>query len=109
MSKEILMQQLKDLQSTDYSECLIPGATLIMERSQQIVHVVTGNLRDSHEVIKDGETVTIFVGADYAGIEEYGTETREAHPYLRPAIDEKADEACVLIGKAISAKMEEVV
>jgi HK97 gp10 family phage protein len=109
MSKEILEQQLKDLQNTDYSECLIPGVTLIMETSRGNAPVDTGNLRDSHEVQKEGSTVLIVVGAEYAGDVEYGTQYQEAQPFLRPAMDDKADEASQLIAAAMNAKMEEVV
>jgi HK97 gp10 family phage protein len=109
MSKEILMRQLKDLQNTDYFDCLIPGATLIMEESRDTCPVDTGNLRDSHSVSIQGKTVDILVEAEYAGAVEYGTERQSAQPYLRPAIDNKAKEASELIGNAISARMKEVV
>jgi len=109
MSNEILQQQLEALSSTDYFDCLIPGATLIMEESRDTCPVDTGNLRDSHEVEAENKVVNIVVGAEYAGDVEYGNDRQEAQPYLRPAIDKKADEASQAIGDAVSARMEEVV
>lgn len=109
MSKAKLMQQLKDLQNTDYYKCLIPGAEIIAKEARDTVHVITGNLRDSIEVKVVGKTVTIVANADYAGIEEFGSPTREAHPYLRPAIDKKAKKASEAIAKAVDKQIAEVV
>ncbi len=103
MSKEKLLQQLQDLQNADYSDCIIPGATIIIEKSKDNVHVITGNLRDSHSVEKEGNVVNMVIGAEYAGDEEY------LHPYFRPALDEKAGDASLAIADAMNKKIKEVV
>jgi HK97 gp10 family phage protein len=109
MSSERLQQQLAALQNTDYFDCLIPGATLIMEQSRDTCPVDTGNLRDSHNVEAENKVVNIVVGAEYAGDVEYGNDRQSAQPYLRPAIDNMADKAADAIGEAVTARMEEVI
>lgn len=109
MSSEILQQQLEALSNTDYFDCLIPGATIIMEESRDTCPVDTGNLKESHAVETENRVVLIVVGAEYAGDVEYGDDRQRAQPYLRPAIDKKAGEASQVIGNAITARMEEVV
>jgi hypothetical protein len=109
MSEEKLQAQLKALQGTDYTHCILPGATLIMQRSKDTCPVRTGHLRDSHDIREQSNVVNILVQADYAGDVEYGTSRQGAEPYLRPAIDEKGDDACRLIAEEVNKKMAEVV
>lgn len=105
-----LTAQLEALQGTQFApECLIDGVTLIMEASKSNAPVRTGNLRDSHSVEVNGDSVSIVVGAEYAGIVEYGTDSREPNPYLRPAMDDNAEEALKLIAQAVDNKIKEVV
>lgn len=63
-----------------------------MFHSVEIVHVITGNLRDSirvEDVTEDGgDLVAGGTGVvDYADIEELGNSRREGHPYLRPGFE----------------------
>lgn len=48
-----------------------------------------GHMRDTIEVIDQGDVVLVHVGAPYAGYVEYGTsqENYPAQPFLRPAVD----------------------
>lgn len=55
--------------------------------AKQIVHVITGRLRNSitHEVDMGEMAVYIGTNVEYAPYEEEGTSKRPAHPFLRPA------------------------
>lgn len=106
MSKEKLMQQLEGLENTNFNpDCLKDGLQVIADEAKILVHVVTGNLRNSIyvEVTENGGFV--IADTDYAGIEEY----REGHAYMRPAFDTKSDEALKVIAKATDEKIKEVV
>jgi len=64
----------------------------VLELSQTLVHVRTGELRDSGyvKVQSTGSKTSGEVGytANHAAPEEFGAQGREPHPYLRPAWDE---------------------
>ena len=64
-----------------------------MDESRDTCPVDTGNLRDSHDVVVEGQSVTINVGAEYAGDVEFGNDHQDAQPYLRPAIDSMGEKA----------------
>lgn len=63
------------------------------QQSKEVVHVVSGALRDSIRVEMHGDDQGDLVaggtgGVDYADIEEMGNSRREGHPYLRPAMEQ---------------------
>jgi hypothetical protein len=63
-----------------------------MFHSVDVVHVVTGRLRDSirtDNVTQDGGDLVAggTGGVNYAAIEEEGNSKREGHPYLRPGME----------------------
>lgn len=60
-----------------------------MDHAVDTVHVITGRLRDSIRTENVSENGGDLVAGgiddvDYAGYEEFGTSTHEAHPYLTP-------------------------
>lgn len=57
--------------------------------AKTIVHVVTGNLRNSIDHRVDAERLEAIIGSDveYAEYEEVGTRRRRGHPYIRPALE----------------------
>lgn len=66
-------------------------ADAIVTDAKSIVHVITGNLRDSIRAEKvDAYYWTVTAGSDevdYASYEEFGTRFRGPHPYLTPAAE----------------------
>ena len=63
-----------------------------MFHSVDVVHVVTGRLRDSirtENITEEGGDLVAGGegGVDYADIEELGNSRREGHPYLRPGAE----------------------
>lgn len=85
---ERLANRLPDAVKDAVDESLSEG----MFHSVEVVHVVTGNLRDSirvENVTEDGgDLVAGGTGTvNYADIEELGNSRREGHPYLRPGFE----------------------
>ena len=74
------------------------GANKMLSRAQELVHVVSGRLRDSGyvEVEQTAKTVVASVVFDtpYAAIEEFRGPAAgyTTHAYLRPALDESRGE-----------------
>ncbi len=85
---EALQKQLPNAVKDAVDESLSEG----MFHSVDIVHVVTGKLRDSirtENVSSDGgDLVAGGTGSvNYADIEELGNSRREGHPYLEPGFE----------------------
>lgn len=62
------------------------------DHSIDVVHVVTGRLRDSirtENVTEEGGDLVAggIDGVDYAAVEELGNSKREGHPFLRPGFE----------------------
>lgn len=85
---ERLVNQLPDAVKEGVDESLGEG----MFHSVEIVHVVTGKLRDSIRVenvtSEGGDLVAGGTGGvNYADVEELGNSRREGHPYLQPGFE----------------------
>ena len=70
------------------------GMLLIVNQAKANVHKLSGNLsRSLHtQTTEKGDTSVVVEGgtdAEYGATEELGNAYRPAHPYLRPAFDEK--------------------
>lgn len=96
-------KQLDQLKSIETVEAAVAGLKVIADEAINLAPVETGFLRDSIEVTPDGELV---VGAPYALDQEFGTYKMAAHPFIRPAIDNKMDAALKASAEVISKKME---
>lgn len=85
--------------SSETREVGVAGGKVVERIAKSIVHVVSGNLRDSIRTEPGDEPGTANViagginGVDYAADEEYGNSRRPPHPYLRPAVDMGRSEA----------------
>jgi len=100
------------LSSQALANATLAGALIIEGSAKEKVHVITGNLRRSIRSAIETSTATsatAIVGTDveYAPYEEFGTRYRPPHPYLRPALDEKRDEAQRTIRDAFKALVEQ--
>ena len=83
-----LINQLPEAVKEGVDESLSEG----MFHSVEVVHVITGNLRDSirteNVTSEGGDLVAGGTGSvNYADIEEVGNSRREGHPYLRPGAE----------------------
>lgn len=84
----------------------LAGALVIEAGAKEKAPVRTGNLRRSiHSAIVESSAThaAAMVGTDveYAPYLEYGTRRMSARPYLRPALDERKDQARVVIEAAL--------
>jgi phage gpG-like protein len=70
------------------------SAQSAIQGAKDIVHVISGDLRDSIRVLEQGDNY-IVVGSDldYAADEEFGNSKRPPHPYLGPQGDRMQSEA----------------
>lgn len=70
-------------------DTLTEAADLAIKVAKDVVPVDTGRLRDSIDILEQGEDYVI-VGSDveYAFFVEFGTVKMEAQPYLSPALDQ---------------------
>lgn len=59
----------------------------VADRARSLCPVDSGRLRNSIVAVRSIDGVTIGSDLAYAGIVEYGSSRRYAHPYLRPALD----------------------
>lgn len=110
------LDALDDAVSANTMEAALKsGGQLIANRASDIVHKVSGNLARSihvETVEKSAQRVKVAVGTDveYAAREEFGFSGRDSrgrnynqppHPYMRPAWEEKKDEAQQEVGDAL--------
>lgn len=88
--QRILQQAIPDA----VKATLDKSAQSAIQGAQEVVPVVTGNLRDSIRVVEQGSNY-IIVGTDveYAAAVEFGTGSREPKPYLSPQSDRLQSEA----------------
>lgn len=104
-----LSRQLHRLQKLNVVSASVSGAEIIMRYSQGNAPVVTGFLRDSHEVVETGEGAEVRVTAPYAAAVEYGTSKMAAQPYLRPAIDTHEKEVVRAMSKDIQGQIKDTI
>lgn len=73
------------------------GANKIINEAAGLVPVLSGNLKRSihSEVEEKKRSIVADIGTnvEYSRPVEFGTKNRTAKPYMRPAFDNKADEA----------------
>lgn len=79
------------------------GAEMVADAARSIVPVDTGTLRDSIEVVANGDTADVVVGAEYGPYVEFGTSDTPAQPFLRPALDSETDRVTSQIGRGLAA------
>ena len=111
------------------AQAVLAGARVVVQEAKRIVPVRTGNLQRSLHVGGygsdgglEGETTgtdiggkttsdtsaSLLVGTNvhYAGFVEFGTSRMAARPYLRPALDEHADDVAHVIGQELRKTLE---
>lgn len=87
------------------------AALLVERRAKQIVVekdiIDTGNLLGSIFVDPEKGAVSrsIVSGAEYSVYNEFGTVKMPARPYMRPALDESADEISRIFGGAVTTTL----
>lgn len=85
---------------------LMAGALPIQTAAVQKAPVLTGTLRRSIHTetaeTADGAVARVGTNVEYAPHQEFGTSRMAGQPYLRPAYDEKKNEALREIGRALT-------
>lgn len=96
-------------------EGLILAGTLIAQRAQKRVHVVTGRLkrsitRGNPYSTPQGQAIDVGSNLIYSGIEEFreGEKHGTEHAYLRPAIRESRADVITIIAKRILSKLTQL-
>lgn len=109
---EAKLKALGDAVSSQHlANAVLAGALVIEGSAKEKAPVRTGNLRRSiHSAIEESTptSATATIGTDvfYAPFQEWGTIFMGAHPFLRPALDEKQREAMMTIRNAFAALIE---
>lgn len=91
------------------------GAEVISEEAKRLAPKDSGDLAEGIDIevhrLQHGRTqVNIAPGKRqwYGRLVELGTEKMSAHPYLRPALDSKAEEATNTVGQELRAALKGV-
>jgi HK97 gp10 family phage protein len=100
-----LQAQLKTLQDLETKSAEMAMASIVLEDSQALVPVRTGELKDSGH-IEDTDGVNVIYDAEHAVFVEFGTYKMAAQPYLRPAMDENEGKIVRAAGEAIQAEIK---
>lgn len=87
-----LASQLNSLKDLDVKPISKVGAEVIFDRSQELVPVDTGELKESGDVVETGDGYAVEYTANHAIPVEFGTSNMRAQSYLRRAIDESQKE-----------------
>jgi HK97 gp10 family phage protein len=102
-----LQKQLEELAKIDTRFAAIKMAEKVYDRSQNLVPVDTGDLKDSGKVIEAGEGAQVIYDAGHALHVEFGTVKMKAQPYLRPAYEAEQRELVETAAKEIEAAIKE--
>jgi phage gpG-like protein len=74
--------------------------------AKEIVHVISGDLKDSIRVLEQGDNyIVIGSDLDYAADEEFGNSKRPPHPYLSPQGDRLQSEAPRTLEEEINRRL----
>ncbi len=102
-----LEAQLKAIGDADYVPALLKGVQQeIFPEMQRLTPVDEGDLKESEEVRRDGDTVVLYAGTDHAVYVEFGTSKMAPQSYMRAATDTKADEALKVTAEEVNKIME---
>lgn len=114
---EKLLKELgSQLASKVGDQAVRAAARIVADEARRLVPVRTGDLRDSIAVKIErrskgaDERVAIVgqkrPGSSLAHLTEFGTSKAPAQPFMRPALDAKADEALNEMGKVLGRGIE---
>lgn len=92
------------------------GAEPIRARAEELAPYETGRLKESMMITVGDQTATGAIAkigpsrkGFYGTFDEFGTSHMAAHPFLKPAYDEKIDEATRIVGETLAAEIEKAV
>lgn len=98
-----LLSKLSELEGIgDNPKAMLAGAFVLQRYSQENAPVgETGFLKGSISSREVTDGAEVFVGADYGFYQEFGTSKMQAHPYIRPAIDEHSQDIVNAVAEQI--------
>ena len=103
-----LQRQLNALSKLETKSAEMAMASIVLEDSQALVPVDTGELKESGEV-DDKDGVMVVYRAGHAVFVEFGTYKMNAQPFLRPAIDGNQTKVVRAAGGEIQAEIRRVI
>lgn len=74
-------------------------------KARQLVHVDTGELRDSIYGTVNPKNIRVFASAPHAIFEEEGTVERPAHPFMKPAFEMTRPKLAARMRKKLKDKL----
>lgn len=82
------------------------GALIIQNEAKKKAPYKTGTLRRSiHTEMISNTQAKVGTDVEYAVYQEFGTSKMQAHPFLRPALDERQQEVIEKINAIINAEV----
>ena len=87
MAKVTINPGFLDAADEVQQELALKAAETVLERAMDLAPVDTGTLKASLRLVKGERSWVIGSRLSYAGLVEFGTLSRMAQPYLRPALD----------------------
>jgi phage gpG-like protein len=98
------LDNLHDKVSKAMSEGLHDIGVSAVEGAKATVHVITGELRDSIQILEENpKYVVAGTELEYAAAEEFGTATRPAHAYLGPQADRLQTEGPRIVQEKVNS------
>jgi HK97 gp10 family phage protein len=113
-----LLGKLSHIESTVLQRRIVAravraGCEPIRERAEELAPMLTGRLKESIMTTVTEQSATEAIGkigparfGFYGTFEEFGTARQSADPFLRPAYDEKIDEAQRIMGEVLADEIE---
>ena len=108
--ENMLIAQINEIAEADYVVAMEKATkVIILPEMQRLTPVDTGALKNSERVERHGDDVLLIAGdgqqVDYPFYVELGTSKMSAQPYMRPALDNKIDEALAFAAEEINRIM----
>jgi HK97 gp10 family phage protein len=87
-------------------EAVAEVANVALEEARRTVPVVTGALRDSLHIERDGDSVEVVADAGHAAFVEFGTSRQAAEPFLTPALAVAQAHIPTVAGRVMAERLD---
>ena len=87
-------------------ETILAAAEVYRDIAAGLAPVLTGELRDSIQIEREGDAVLVVAKAEHAGYVEYGTTRMPGRPFMREAMGAANDRAVAAAAAKAKAKVK---